>query len=133
MGKIRKEVKKTKHKRNGGGAQTAKPGAAQGLVFNTSGYGQHILKNPQVVQVYTPLCHFNAWNLYVIYKLQEKWNHFRTNTRCSKKKRYKLHTKYLEYGRENRNPENGHNPRNRSGYRKHDSKVAGSGGEGCGI
>ena len=50
MGKIRKEVKKTKHKKNAG-AQTVKPGAAQGLVFNTGGYGQHILKNPQVVQV----------------------------------------------------------------------------------
>ena len=50
MGKIRKEVKKTKHKTNAG-AQTVKPGVAQGLVFNTGGYGQHILKNPQVVQV----------------------------------------------------------------------------------
>ena len=48
MGKIRKELKKGKQVSKG--AVTSKPGAAQGLVFNTSGYGQHILKNPQVVQ-----------------------------------------------------------------------------------
>ena len=47
MGKVRKQPKKVKPK---GGNQVAKPGASQGLVFNTSGYGQHILKNPQVVQ-----------------------------------------------------------------------------------
>ena len=49
MGKIRKEVKKAKHSKSSG-PQKVTPGAAQGLVFNTSGYGQHILKNPQVVQ-----------------------------------------------------------------------------------
>lgn len=49
MGKIRKEVKKAKAS-NSKGTSTVKPGASQGLVFNTSGYGQHILKNPQVVQ-----------------------------------------------------------------------------------
>ena len=50
MGKIRREPKKQKLNK---GSKTVKPGAAQGLVFNTSGYGQHILKNPQVVQVST--------------------------------------------------------------------------------
>jgi len=47
MGKIRREPKKQKLNK---GSKTVTPGAAQGLVFNTSGYGQHILKNPQVVQ-----------------------------------------------------------------------------------
>ena len=51
MGKVRRQPKKTKPGGGGGGAsQVVKPGASQGLVFNTSGYGQHILKNPQVVQ-----------------------------------------------------------------------------------
>ena len=54
MGKVRKEGKKGKSGASGKGSGTTtyNPGAAQGLVFNTSGYGQHILKNPQVVQVF---------------------------------------------------------------------------------
>ena len=48
MGKVRRQPKKAKS--GGGASQVVKPGASQGLVFNTSGYGQHILKNPQVVQ-----------------------------------------------------------------------------------
>ena len=52
MGKIRREPKKQKLNK---GSKTVTPGAAQGLVFNTSGYGQHILKNPQVVQVPTQM------------------------------------------------------------------------------
>merc|ERR1711892_914078 len=50
MGKSRRQPKKTKPGGGGGATQIVKPGASQGLVFNTSGYGQHILKNPQVVQ-----------------------------------------------------------------------------------
>lgn len=52
MGKVRKEGKKANKGASGKGSGTAtyNPGVAQGLVFNTSGYGQHILKNPQVVQ-----------------------------------------------------------------------------------
>jgi len=51
MGKVRRQPKKAKPGGNQSGtSQVVKPGASQGLVFNTSGYGQHILKNPQVVQ-----------------------------------------------------------------------------------
>ena len=49
MGKVRRQPKKAKPGGNQS-SQVVKPGASQGLVFNTSGYGQHILKNPQVVQ-----------------------------------------------------------------------------------
>jgi hypothetical protein len=50
MGKIRRDAKAGGSSAKSG-TKTSNPGAAQGLVFNTSGYGQHILKNPQVVQV----------------------------------------------------------------------------------
>lgn len=49
MGKIRRDAKAGGSSAKSG-TKTSNPGAAQGLVFNTSGYGQHILKNPQVVQ-----------------------------------------------------------------------------------
>ena len=50
MGKAQRQRKKAKPGGQSGTSQVVKPGASQGLVFNTSGYGQHILKNPQVVQ-----------------------------------------------------------------------------------
>merc|ERR1712035_248831 len=49
MGKVRRQAAKTGGKTSKD-SKTVAPGASQGLVFNTSGYGQHILKNPQVVQ-----------------------------------------------------------------------------------
>jgi hypothetical protein len=50
MGKVRRQAAKSSGK-SSKDSKTVTPGASQGLVFNTSGYGQHILKNPQVVQV----------------------------------------------------------------------------------
>ena len=50
MGKVRRQAAKSSGKTSKD-SKTVTPGASQGLVFNTSGYGQHILKNPQVVQV----------------------------------------------------------------------------------
>ncbi|CAG5111628.1 Oidioi.mRNA.OKI2018_I69.chr2.g5914.t1.cds [Oikopleura dioica] len=49
MGKVRRQAAKSSGKTSKD-SKTVAPGASQGLVFNTSGYGQHILKNPQVVQ-----------------------------------------------------------------------------------
>ncbi|CBY17942.1 unnamed protein product [Oikopleura dioica] len=49
MGKVRRQAAKSSGKTSKD-SKTVTPGASQGLVFNTSGYGQHILKNPQVVQ-----------------------------------------------------------------------------------